>query len=148
MKYPRLAPWLAGLLGLAVLAGCGPANPLGRKAVWGNVTLDGQPLERGNISFDPVERSGGIRSGGLIAAGAYSISAEDGLPPGKYKVRIFAAQANPPDMKGPDGGPLPAPAAELPGRSLIPPQYNVQSDIVREVKADGRNQFDFAITTR
>jgi hypothetical protein len=148
MSYRRLDLWSVGLLALAVLAGCGPGNPLGREAVSGRVTLDGTPLEFGNISFDPVARSGGVRSGALITDGEYSMDTLKGLPPGKYKVRIFAAEANPPDMKAPDGGELPAPAAELPGQSLIPPEYNVQSDIVREVTAGGNNRFDFEVKTQ
>jgi len=148
MSYCRFCLCSAGLLALAALAGCGPGNPLGREAVSGRVTLDGKPLEFGNISFDPVVPTGGVRSGALITDGEYSIDAHKGLPPGEYKVRIFAGEANPPDMQAPDGGELPAPAAELPGVSLIPPEYNVQSDIVREVTADGDNRFDFEIETQ
>ena len=40
-------------------------------------------------------------------------------------------------MKAPDGGELPAPAAELPGQPTIPARYNVESDIIREVTAAG-----------
>ena len=53
MRYP-----VSGLLGLAVLlatiaSGCGPGNPLGRKAVSGTVTLNGAPLPAGSIMFEP-----------------------------------------------------------------------------------------------
>jgi len=148
MSYCRFCLGSAGLLAVAALAGCGPGNPLGREPVSGRVTLDGTPLEFGNISFDPVTPTGGVRSGALITGGEYSIDTVKGLPPGKYKVRIFAAEANPPDMQAPDGGELPAPAAELPGQSLIPPEYNVQSDIVCEVTAGGDNRFNFEIKTQ
>ena len=148
MPDRHLRALFAALLVVAGFSGCGSGNPLGREAVSGKVTLNGKPLALGNISFDPVQRTGGIRSGALITDGAYVMDEEGGLPPGKYKVRIFAGEPNPPDMKAPDGGELPAPAAELPGKSLIPPQYNVRSDIIREVTAGGDNQFNFEIKTQ
>ncbi len=148
MRYRCLWLLSAAVFLAAGIPGCGPGNPLGRKPVSGRITLNDKPLEYGNISFDPIERNGGIRSGALITDGAYVMDDEGGLPPGKYKVRIFAAKPNPPDMKGPDGGELPGPASELPGQSLIPPQYNVQSDIVREVTDDGDNEFNFDIKTQ
>src|SRR5437868_15173667 len=78
--------WAVGLM--ALIAGCGPANPLGRKALSGTVTLDGKPLERGAIEFHPLEE-GGVQSGALISGGHYSIPAHQGATPGKYRVAIY-----------------------------------------------------------
>jgi hypothetical protein len=129
------------LLAFSLLSGCGSNNPLGRQAVSGKVNLGGKPLERGTISFEPLDQEGGVASGGLIENGRYEIPELKGLPPGSYRVRIFAGAPNPPGM-GPDGQPA-APGADLPGRELIPPQYNVHSELTREITTGGNNQFDF-----
>ena len=63
----RLCALLLSFLLVAALLGCGPGNPLGRKALSGTVTLDGSPLDGGTIEFHPLE--GGVQSGGLIHAG-------------------------------------------------------------------------------
>ena len=53
-----LAPALVWAVALmALIAGCGPANPLGRKALAGTVTLDGKPLERGAIELSKEWRT-------------------------------------------------------------------------------------------
>ena len=65
-----LAPALGWAVTLmAFIAGCGPANPLGRKALSGTATLDGKPLERGAIEFHPL-KEGGVQSGALISGEA------------------------------------------------------------------------------
>ncbi|MBN2293794.1 MAG: hypothetical protein JXM70_15305 [Pirellulales bacterium] len=127
---------------MLLLVGCGPGNPLGRKAVSGKVTLNGQPLKSGSIEFSP-QAENGVNSGAVITNGEYSIVTEKGLPVGKYTARIFASQARevPKDMPP---GPATAPA----GVDLIPPEYSSQSTQVVEVKDDGPNEFNFDIVTR
>ena len=68
------------VLGLALLAGCGPASD--RLAVTGNVTLDGAPLDRGSIRFSSLGDQKLLVSGGLIQEGEYNIAQEKGLRPG------------------------------------------------------------------
>lgn len=142
----RLWPALMLVAGTVVLAGCGGKNPLNRQPVWGNVTLDGEPLQRGVIEFH-TQRERGVASGALIENGRYSLPTEKGLPEGEYLVRIYSGKENPPDMQPPDGDELPAPAADLPGIELIPARYNAFSEIVREVSTRQRNQFDFELVT-
>src|SRR5262245_61063665 len=70
-------------------SGC-TQDPLGRHAVSGTVKVDGAPLEKGNISFQPTE--GQPTSGGaMVLAGKYSVPRESGLVAGKYRVSINAA---------------------------------------------------------
>jgi hypothetical protein len=138
---------LGAMLSIAVWVGCGADNPLGRQAISGTVTLDGQPIAAGSIEFAPRQH-GGVGSGAMITAGSYQIAAAKGLPPGKYLVRIFApedAQAAPaePSVPGPTG-----PSQPPPGVERIPPEYNAKSDKVVEVTAAGPNEFDFAIQTK
>ena len=143
MRVSRIAAGLfcASLVSLAV--GCGGANPLGRKAVSGNVTLNGSPIENGSIEFSPL-MEGGTQSGGLISGGSYAIEEDQGLAPGKYRVAIFAQPAAPELPPGHmPGDPLPPPPKEM-----VPPEWNVNSKETIEVTPDGPTEFSFAITSK
>src|SRR6476620_5618956 len=79
-----------GLLFMAVMmaaAGCGSAS---RAGVSGSVSVNGQPLEAGDLSFSPVAPQGGPTAGAAIVRGKYKVPAEQGLLPGPYKVQIHA----------------------------------------------------------
>src|SRR5262245_13172470 len=107
----RCASLLAvGFGGLALVAGCG-GDPLGRQPMAGTVNVNGSPLEKGSISFQPVEK--GMPAGGKVAAGKFSIARKDGVPAGKYRVTINAPV--------PGTGSEP-PAGAMPGEALPPPQ--------------------------
>jgi hypothetical protein len=131
------------LTAAGALAGCGPDNPLGRKALYGNVTLDGAPLDKGAIEFHPVSE-GGAQSGGLIKAGRYSIPAHEGATPGEYRVVIYDTYETPP-----------LPPGHMPGDDLPPPpklkvpaNWNSKSDKKIEVKSGGPFEFNFPIDTK
>ncbi|MEW4528009.1 hypothetical protein [Maioricimonas sp. JC845] len=132
--------WSPLLLTLVILiaAGCGDSNPLGRQAVTGTISLDGQPLKRGTIEFTP--QGDGTASGAVIESGSFSIPADKGLPPGDYLVRIFAAdeEGEPVDMPGESNKLAP---------ELIPPAYNTESEQTFTVSADGGNEFTLDIAT-
>src|SRR5262245_42980993 len=109
------------LINVGLWSGC-TTNSAGRYAISGTVTLDGSPLEKGNIGFSALE--GGRHSGGaVISGGKFSIPADKGLPVGKYRVEVHAAAP---------GGPAPDPNA-VPGdgppppKELIPPDWNEAS---------------------
>jgi len=121
-----------------LLSGCAPDNPLGRKALSATVTVNGQPLPSGSISFEPAE-PGGVSSGGVITDGTFSVVAEQGLPPGRYRVRINAAGAETEPVDLLPGAPAP------PAKELIPAKWNRQSEEFVEVSAEGENAFTFAI---
>lgn len=136
-------------LALAVLivcghaAGCGGDNPLGRKAVYGKVTLNGAPLASGAIEFHPLVQSG-VQSGGIITDGRYSIAAEQGLTAGKYRVAILDNVPTPPlpagHMPGDDLPPSPPPQ--------VPAEWNSQSQQTIDFSADGPYEFNFDINTK
>ena len=75
------------------LASCGDEDAFGKRySVSGNVTYNGQPLEKGSISFVPDSGAGAT---GTIEKGAYTLSTggnQDGALPGKYKVTITAKE--------------------------------------------------------
>lgn len=155
IKLTKLWPTATTVLLLGV-TGCGPSNPLGRLAISGNVTLDGVPLDRGSIDFRPQQPSG-FSSGTVITNGIYNISAHQGLPPGRYTVRIYSPRkpegALPEDavdwtVETFDG---PTPGGES-RRTLaverIPAEYNTSTDKVIEVTAEGSNEFNFDIKSK
>lgn len=75
------------------MSGCGDGRPA-RVPITGRVTIEGQSLNYGSISFKPKAggRAGGgaIEEGGVFSITMYTVN--DGLPPGKYDVAISAIQ--------------------------------------------------------
>ncbi len=72
--------------------GGGDENFGKRYAVSGTVTYNGQPLEKGSISFVPEK---GTSASGAINKGSYALSTggeQDGALPGKYRVTIVAKE--------------------------------------------------------
>ena len=133
---------IAGLSLLFVAAGCGGTNPLDRKALDGDVTLDGQPLARGSIEFVPTD-GGPVSSGAVIRQGKFAIAEKQGLPPGAYQVRVYS----------PTRSASPATPEEAiergdslePGIERIPPRYNTATQLTAEVTASGENEFQFTL---
>ena len=132
------------LLFCFVCVGCGTSDSLNRKAISGKVTVDGVAVPNGSVSFEPLV-VGGVGSGAVISEGKYSISQKDGLPPGKYRVRIT----------GDDGANFGVSAGKMPGDEIMPPKkelipasWNANSNEDIEVKQDGPTTFDFPITTK
>jgi hypothetical protein len=130
-------------IGLMLIFGCG-SDPLGRHAVSGAVTVNGAPLEKGNVGFQPIEK--GTTSGGApIENGKYSVPRDKGLPVGKYRVSISAptpgtggeAQKN-----APPGEPVPPP------QELIPAEWNTSSEHTIEVTDKGPYVFNFDVKTK
>jgi hypothetical protein len=150
MRCFALRPPLAGAAiflagGLVLAAGCGPSDPLGRRAVSGTVTLDGAPLAEGTISFQPTEQ-GSTSSGGLVTQGKYSIPRDKGLPPGKYRVVINAIKPGT-GMTLPEGK-MPGEEVGTPPVELIPPEWNTTSQHFIDVPASGPTAFEHAIVTK
>jgi len=119
-------------------AGCG-GNPTGRLPVVGTITLRGQPLAEGTISFASKAMTPEIFSGALIKEGRFTVPAQAGLLPGAYVVRISA----------PQGGTVAAEAVPgvsgPPAKDLVPPEYNAASKLEFQVQPGGNNQFELNI---
>ena len=127
------------------VGGCGPSDPLGRRAVSGAVTLDGQPLAEGTISFQPTDH-GKTSSGAIVSQGQYAIPPHKGLPQGKYRVVINAVKP---------GTGMTLPAGKMPGEEigtppveLIPPEWNTKSQNIVEVTGSGSAKFMHEIVTK
>lgn len=105
------SPWrCCAALSIALAAGgCGgEADDLPREAVYGKVTVDGEPLARGAIRFQTSTPGAGrvIEVGELIRDGEYAIPRGSGPVPGTYRVTI-TEEAEAPTMEGGVPGPRP-----------------------------------------
>ena len=130
-----------GLMILACLAlffcGCGGGG-IPRTAVSGSVSLDGQPLQDGNILFIPMEE--GPSAGGAIEGGRYQLDGEQGPSPGRYRVEIRAYR----DTGRTERDELTGEAERL-MTPIIPPRYNRESELEIELAPGVQNEFDFAL---
>jgi hypothetical protein len=112
--------------------------------VSGNVTLDGQPLQTGEIHYVPAQGAEGPIAGSIIEAGVYEIPAvEQGVRSGnKYSVQItslspsgtFVADPNEPSGK--------REALE----NIIPAKYNEASELSVQI-TPGDNVHSFELTS-
>ena len=134
------------LLGLN-LAGCGGGDNLPREAVSGSVAVEGKPLKSGLITFLPDSPDVTTQGGGVLVEGKYSIPRDQGLVPGKYKVVVSSAEDKPeviPDKAFNNNAPG---APPILAKEVIPAQYNNKSLLTAEVKAGGKNVFEFNLTS-
>jgi hypothetical protein len=128
---------------IAAMSGCGTSS---RAAIKGTVSVNGQPLESGDISFSPVSSHGGPTAGAAIARGGYNIPAEQGLLPGDYKVQIHAFRGT--GKKTWDGmGEPNAPASQKhyveETEQFIPAQYNEATELTATIVAGKKNDLKF-----
>lgn len=121
---------------LPLLVGCGgPA----RAQVTGTVTLDGQPLETGMISFEPIGGDGQSAGGG-IKDGRYTLDAS----PGEMRVAIRANKVvgktklyNTPDSPTIDKV-----------EEIIPARYYAPSELKVTLKPGSNENVNFELTTK
>jgi predicted small lipoprotein YifL len=126
------------MLLLATLAGCGRPGPQ-LAPVSGRVTLDGQPLDAAEVLFQPDEGTGSPSYGFTDQNGQYELGYKRGVKGamvGSHTVSIEMDTR----ITGPDGN-------LKRRRQLLPPRYNTQSELRREVKPDRENVIDFDLTS-
>ena len=151
-RLPRRLRALVALPALLVMASCGGDDGLGKRyAVSGTVTYNGNPLEKGEISFIPEDLKSNFGASGQISNGSYTLSTggnADGAHAGKYKVTItakedFLAKAKADfqkDSKQQESNYIPPQyiaKAEAAAKSLIPAGYGDSrtTTLTAEVKA-------------
>ena len=117
----RLA-WILCLFVALCAIGCGKSGPASSH-VTGTVTLDGQPVEQGEVLFRPSE-GGGTPYACPIAAGKF----EGDVAPGAKRVEINATGDT--GKTAPDGMPE--------YKNLIPAKYNTETTLTADI-ADGSN---------
>ncbi len=123
-------------------AGCGGTDGPVTYPISGSVTLDGKPLETGEILF---RSEGAVATfAGTISAGKYSLSATAG----KMRVEISSTQIVP-GKQGQRGGTPGDPISEsntaLVYKEAISANYNKESTLTADVIPSGPHQFNFAL---
>ncbi len=122
-----------------LLTGCGGIYDA---TVSGVVTLDGNPLPRGTVSFNP-EIPGPSSYGQIDSSGRYSVMTgrEEGLPPGNYVLTVVSNE--PPTETGKNGGPPPA------GNPITPRWYRSPSTSgLQYTVEEGSNEINIELTTQ
>lgn len=127
------------LLALIIAEGCGSGDTPDRRAISGDVTLDGRPLDEGAILLEPPSASHrGMAVGATIRRGSFAIARESGPTPGTYRVRIYSSSGvQAPPGKGQSQG------TRRPMQERLPPAYNVASELKADVSVGGPNHFRY-----
>ena len=141
-----LAAALAGML-----AGCGPRPPA-LAEVSGTVTLDGEPLARGTLTFEATglrPATARILDGRIIEVTTRRVN--DGVPVGHQRIAVFSREepVDAPAQQSQRTGP-PATAgvpASMVGRSLLPARYNDPATSgLSAIIRPGHNTLSLALT--
>jgi len=128
---------------LLLMVGCSDGE-VERMAVSGKVTIDGQVVETGSITFTSMENGNGQAVGQVIENGRYKILRQAGATPGHYRVEIFGYRKTGrqvPDM-------------DLPGQmtdeavQFLPPQFNRRSELRVEILNSGNDDLNFELKSR
>ena len=128
----------------ALLAFVGCSEPTGPRTmrVWGDVSLDGKPVEQGTITFDSIDGSPPAQA--QIQDGRYDLPAESGpVAERTYKIRINAPVKTGKTVPNvmPNGGPTMDVLEES-----IPAAFHAKSTIEKTISPDSsRNEFSFQL---
>jgi hypothetical protein len=114
--------FVVGLLMLVTFLGCSD----GKSVVTGTVTMDGQPVASGAITFIKTEGEL-VREGAVIQDGNFRAS----VPPGTYKLELSGQKVvGKRKQKGFDGKDEEVELTE----ELFPEQYNTKSELTEVIK--------------
>jgi hypothetical protein len=125
-------------------AGCGQREYTGeqRFAISGKVTVDGEPMGMGVISFLPQE-TGGRVSGGPISDGKYEVPEPKGPNAGLHRVEIHWNKLTGKKVRDPfDKDGLIDEMMEG-----LPEKYHAKSELTADVSAKQKT-FDFELKTK
>jgi hypothetical protein len=114
---------------LMSFAGCGKTGP-DIAPVTGRITLDGKPLEKADILFQPAG-SKPPSAGRADANGRYELAYKRGVMGGTVGSNTVRITISPDVVSDPPN---------------IPARYNTESELTKEVKSD-QNEFNFDLTT-
>jgi predicted small lipoprotein YifL len=89
----RAFSFACAALCLAALVGCGNKGGKNNVPVSGKVTVDGDPVTSGQVSFLPFDQGAGpaeMTAGTIDPSGGYKVftGGKEGAPPGRYKVTV------------------------------------------------------------
>ncbi len=107
----------------------------------GVVSVDGEPLEKGVITFFPIGE--GTTVGGEIIDGAFDLARESGATPGNYRVEIVAFRAT-----GRTEFDIDLREQVDIEAQYLPPRYNVKSTLEAEVVDTSPNEYTFELKSK
>jgi hypothetical protein len=123
----------AGIVFAAILLAAGCSSGPRTYPVSGTVTLDGKPLEDGNVYFMPVDPNVSADAG-RIEAGQFRFEAREG----KMRVEIRASRETPGKR---------SPMGNIRKEEFVPARYNRESTLEAEVRSSGENVYTFELTS-
>jgi hypothetical protein len=103
--------------------------------VKGSITLDGQPMESGEVAFYTPGLPPAVIP---VTNGAFAGQACVGE--NRVRINLFSKEPNFVDMAGEQ--------VEAPPKNLIAPQYNMETVLTAQVGAEGANEFKFEVTSQ
>ncbi len=111
---------------LLCLGGCGSDNDLA--TIQGTVTCAGRPVEKGNISFQPMDGKGPTAAA-VVADGTFTVK----IHPGRKHVRIegYRVTGQQPYRNNPNAPPVDV------LEQIVPDRYNAKSELTCEIVAGG-----------
>src|SRR5262245_4028087 len=133
-RYPAI---VAAVVVLTTCLGCGNKA----KILTGKITFDGNPLDQGQITFEPKGR--GKMSVAQIVDGTYTLPDKFGLAPGDYVVRITSERPTGAKVKPASYSQDQTPMDVY--QQFLPAKYNTKSTLTVSVSPDGENVHDFAL---
>ncbi len=135
-KNPRLAVAFFCWAILAV-SGCGHGTDYSSSTVSGTVTIDGRPVAKGFITFNPTKQGQGPSAGGKIAEGKYQC---ERVPVGKQRVTFQTQAGETKTITDVATGQK----REVP-QNILPPQY--LSGVDADIQPD-RMTLDFPLVSK
>jgi hypothetical protein len=139
------ASWIVIATYSISMTGCGGGNE--RLPVDGSVTLDGQPISKGQIIFLPMDGTSSPTAGAIIEDGRFSVPAEKGLMKGKFRVEISAMRATSQTDQSLNVASGQMEVVEK-LESIVPPRYNRESALIVEVEEGAQNSFPFELKSK
>ncbi len=137
----RTMSWVLALGLCGACLGCrGSDDPWDRVAVRGEVTLDGQPLATGKITFFPIDGNKGPAAGGDIENGRFELDQAEGPVTGANRVEIRSVQKTgrmiSPSVAVEADGPIDPNMKVEEFADVIPKAYNTYSTLKAQVSDD------------
>lgn len=132
---------LLAALALAMQTGCSSA-PTGVE-VNGQVLVDGAPLEKGSIVLTPQAGTVAPKRAVPIVNGEFKFTPEDLLPPGRFRVEIYAEEELPFALDDPRQ--FAAQKSPVLPRNPIAAEFNSQSRLVAELTGPDPQTLKFEV---
>ena len=129
-------------LPVAILLCCGisACGTTDRAGVSGTVSLDGELLQSGEITFSPTEGAVGPTAGSPIQNGRFEILAIKGAAIGRNRVTINSRQKTGRKIQSVD-------SVQDEYAEAVPSKYNAQSELIYDLKP-GKNELNIELRGR